>query len=264
MSARMGLMDGDYPSPDARKLFYDRLLEQLRADPEFDAVALTNRFRMVFSGNAPIEIDGKTYTEQRDRPNANFEQVTGGVLRRHRPEAARGPDVHRRRSRLAAAGGHRQRGVRARSTSARESALGRRFRTTSAGRHAGRARGATIVGVVSDRAHARAVQQPERGRQRLLRAVLRDAVRAGRHAGAVRQPVRDGRRQAARRRERRCARQRAAPRGDEGGSESAALLRRHAEEPARRRSSPRTASSRRCSRSSASSRSCSRRSASTA
>jgi hypothetical protein len=31
---------------------------------------------MVFSGNGPIEIDGKAYTERRDRPNANFEQVS--------------------------------------------------------------------------------------------------------------------------------------------------------------------------------------------
>jgi putative ABC transport system permease protein len=80
MSARMGLMDGDYPSNDARKLFYDRLLRDLRADPEFAAAAFTNRFRMVFSGSAPIEIDGKTYTENRDRTQANFEQVTSGFF----------------------------------------------------------------------------------------------------------------------------------------------------------------------------------------
>ncbi len=78
MSARMGLMDGDYPSSDARKLFYDRLLTQLRSTPEFGAVAFTSRFRMVFSGNAPIEIDGRSYDGT--RPNANLEQVTGGFF----------------------------------------------------------------------------------------------------------------------------------------------------------------------------------------
>ena len=82
MSARMGLMDGDYPTPDARQLFYDRLLRELRGHSEFEAVALTNRFRMVFSGNGPIEIEGKEYREKRDRPNANFEQVTRRLLRR--------------------------------------------------------------------------------------------------------------------------------------------------------------------------------------
>jgi len=80
MSARMGLMDGDYPSPAARRLFYDRLLRELRDHSEFGAVALTSRFRMVFSGNGPIELEGKEYREKRDRPNANFEQVTGSFF----------------------------------------------------------------------------------------------------------------------------------------------------------------------------------------
>jgi predicted permease len=80
LSARMGLMDGDYPSQDSRKLFYDRIVGELAKDPEFEAVALTNRFRMVFSGSGPVEIEGRVYKEKRDRPNANFEQVTGGFF----------------------------------------------------------------------------------------------------------------------------------------------------------------------------------------
>jgi predicted permease len=80
LSARMGLMDGDYPTADARKLFYDRLLRQLGANPEFDAIGFTSRFRMVFAGNGPIEIDGKTYKDKKDRPLANFEQVTGSYF----------------------------------------------------------------------------------------------------------------------------------------------------------------------------------------
>jgi putative ABC transport system permease protein len=80
MSARMGLMDGDYPSNDMRKLFYDRIVRELKDNPEFDAVALTTRFRMVFAGNSPIEIEGKTYKENKDRPQANNEQVTPGFF----------------------------------------------------------------------------------------------------------------------------------------------------------------------------------------
>jgi putative ABC transport system permease protein len=80
MTARMGLMDGDYPSPDSRKLFYDRLLRELPASPDFAGVGLTNRFRMVFSGQSLIEIEGKEYRDKRDRPNTNFEQVTGGFF----------------------------------------------------------------------------------------------------------------------------------------------------------------------------------------
>ncbi|MEO8360282.1 MAG: ABC transporter permease [Vicinamibacteria bacterium] len=76
MSARMGLMDGDYPDSEARKLFYDRLLTSLQNSPQFESVALTSRFQMVFAGNGPIEIEGKTYNNKGDRPQANFEQVS--------------------------------------------------------------------------------------------------------------------------------------------------------------------------------------------
>ena len=80
LSARMGLMEGEYPTPAARRMFYDRLLAQLTAHPDFEAVALTSRMRMVFSGAGPIEIEGRTYREKRDRPNANFEQVSSGFF----------------------------------------------------------------------------------------------------------------------------------------------------------------------------------------
>jgi predicted permease len=80
LSARMGLMDADYPTPESRKLFYDRLLRHLRNSPEFESVALTSRLRMVFSGSGPIEIEGKVYKDRRDRPNTNFEQVSAGFF----------------------------------------------------------------------------------------------------------------------------------------------------------------------------------------
>ena len=80
LSARMGLMDGDYPTPAARQQFYDRALRELSGHSAFAAVALTSRFQMVFSGSGPVEIDGKVYKEKKDRPNANFEQVTGSFF----------------------------------------------------------------------------------------------------------------------------------------------------------------------------------------
>jgi predicted permease len=80
MSARMGLMDGDYPTAAARQQFYDRLLRQLRADSEFEAATLTSRFRMVFSGNVPVEIEGRKYQQPGDRPNTNLELVSPGFF----------------------------------------------------------------------------------------------------------------------------------------------------------------------------------------
>ena len=80
MSARMGLMEGDYPTPEARRIFYDRLLRELQRSGQFESAALTSRFRMVFAGAAPIEIEGKVYQDRRDRPNTNFEQATGTIF----------------------------------------------------------------------------------------------------------------------------------------------------------------------------------------
>ena len=146
MSARMGLMDGDYPSDAARKTFYDRLVRQLRNRPEFAAVALTNRFRMVFSGSGAIEIEGRQYKDRRDRPTANFEQVTDGFFEvtgqrilqgRAFTEAdldTRGPIAI-----VNAAFADKHFG--------RDSALGRRFRTVDDNDQFGPWR--TIVGVVT-------------------------------------------------------------------------------------------------------------------
>jgi putative ABC transport system permease protein len=78
--ARMALMEGDYPTPGDRVRFFDQLLRELRSDPAFADAALTNRFRMAFSGFCPIEIEGRTYATESDRPNANFEQVSDGYF----------------------------------------------------------------------------------------------------------------------------------------------------------------------------------------
>lgn len=80
LSARMGLMDGAYPTADSRVMFFDRLTQQLESNTAYSAAALTNRFRMVFSGNAPIEVEGREYRDERERLAANFEQVTPGFF----------------------------------------------------------------------------------------------------------------------------------------------------------------------------------------
>ncbi len=76
IGARMGLMEGDYPTVVERKLFYDKLLREMRNTGQFEHVALTNRFRMTFSGNGPVEIEGNKYLDDSDRTNAQFETVS--------------------------------------------------------------------------------------------------------------------------------------------------------------------------------------------
>ncbi|HMD35057.1 MAG TPA: ABC transporter permease [Vicinamibacterales bacterium] len=147
LSARMGLMDGDYPSNDARRLMYERIVKELPLDPAFAAVALTNRFRMVFSGNGPIEIDGKVYSDKRDRPQANFETVTPGFfdVTGQRLVEGRGFNDDDLDSRQAVAIVNM---AFARRHFGTASALGRRFRVAvNNGRQFGPWR--TIVGVVS-------------------------------------------------------------------------------------------------------------------
>jgi predicted permease len=147
MSARMGLMDGDYPSPEARKAFYDRVVNDLKSVPEFEAVALTNRFRMVFAGNGSIELEGKTYQARGDRPNTNVEQVTPGFfdvtgqkLLEGRAFSDADLDSRQPVAIVNAAFARKHFGT--------ESAAGRRFRTTAPdGTRPGPWR--TIVGVVS-------------------------------------------------------------------------------------------------------------------
>ena len=80
ISARMGLMEGDYPTPESKKTYYDHLQQALAQAPEFEAAALTSRFRMVFDGNGRIEIEGRTYRDKGDRPSVSFEQVTGSYF----------------------------------------------------------------------------------------------------------------------------------------------------------------------------------------
>ncbi|HVF71224.1 MAG TPA: ABC transporter permease [Chthoniobacterales bacterium] len=75
-SARMGLMEGDYPTDDAKRQFFVRALRTLRSNPAFENAAMTDRFRMTFAPNAPYEIDGKTYQTDRDRPQDNWESVS--------------------------------------------------------------------------------------------------------------------------------------------------------------------------------------------
>ena len=89
---------------------------------QFEAVALTNRFRMVFSGSGAIEIEGKDVQAEQRPPERQLRAGHRRLLRRHRPEAARGPDVQRGRPRLEAAGRHRERGVRAEALRQRERA----------------------------------------------------------------------------------------------------------------------------------------------
>lgn len=79
-SARMGLFEGDYPTPEARQQFFVRALRGLRNDPAFETASMTARFRMTFANFGQYEVDGKTYVTDRDRPRGNSEAVSDGYF----------------------------------------------------------------------------------------------------------------------------------------------------------------------------------------
>lgn len=81
LGARIGLMEGDYPTAATRALFYDKLVRELRATPDFESAALTTRFQMMFAPQGPIEIEGKSYAQPSDRTIAQTENVSPDFAR---------------------------------------------------------------------------------------------------------------------------------------------------------------------------------------
>src|SRR5437667_1924595 len=75
-TARMALMEGAYPSEDARREFFIRAVRTLRANAQFEAAAMSDRFRMTFAPSGQYEVDGQNYLTDRDRPRGNFESVS--------------------------------------------------------------------------------------------------------------------------------------------------------------------------------------------
>jgi len=79
-SARMGLMEGDYPTDDAKHQFFVRALRSLRSNPAFESAAMTDRFRMTFAGGGQYEVDGQNYVTDKDRPRGQNESVSDGYF----------------------------------------------------------------------------------------------------------------------------------------------------------------------------------------
>ncbi len=79
-SARMGLMEGDYPNDQARYQFFVRAVRALRNAPAFEGAAMTDRFRMTFANFGQYEVEGQAYVTDRDRPQGNSESVSDGYF----------------------------------------------------------------------------------------------------------------------------------------------------------------------------------------
>jgi predicted permease len=74
-TARMALLEGAY-TEDGRREFFKRAVRELRPNPQFEAVALSDRFQMTFAGGGQYEVDGQNYLTDRDRPRGNYESIS--------------------------------------------------------------------------------------------------------------------------------------------------------------------------------------------
>jgi predicted permease len=79
-TARLGLFDADYPDDEARRRFYDALLEGLRADPAVEAAALTTALPAAGSPMLRVGIEGEVYADELDRPTVYVANVTPGYF----------------------------------------------------------------------------------------------------------------------------------------------------------------------------------------
>jgi len=148
LGARIGLMEGDYPTPASRALFYEKLVRELRATPEFESAALSTRFQMMFSAQVPVEIEGKSYAQPSDRTIAQAENVSPDFARTLGQKVVEGrylaDEDSDAREPIAVVNASF-----ARKHFGSESAIGRRFRTNSPdGKNPGPWR--RITGIVTD------------------------------------------------------------------------------------------------------------------
>jgi predicted permease len=74
-TARMALMEGAY-TEDGRREFFKHAVRELRANPQFEGAALSDRLQMTFAGGGQYEVDGQNYLTDRDRPRGNYESVS--------------------------------------------------------------------------------------------------------------------------------------------------------------------------------------------
>jgi predicted permease len=189
LSARMGLMDGAYPTSEARQ----GLLHAPGAAARREFVICGGRAHQPVSHGVFRQRAGRNRGTHLSRPHGSHaRELRAGdarILQRDGPEAGGWPRILGRRQRPASASGGGQCGVcrQALPTRAGDRPPVPHHR---AGRQPAR-RVANDRGRRLHGAHARPVQQPRRGRSGVLRAVLRPA---GRAAGpdARRQPVRNG------------------------------------------------------------------------
>jgi predicted permease len=79
-TSRLGLFEADYPDDESRQRFFDRLQEDISANPEVTSAALTMNLPASGASRDRIALEGVAYPEVRDRPLSWFTGVTPGYF----------------------------------------------------------------------------------------------------------------------------------------------------------------------------------------
>lgn len=79
-TARLGLFEADYPDDAGRLRFFDRLLEELRAEPDVVHAGLTLSLPALGSAGTRVALEGIAYPELRDQPFSNVNVASPGYF----------------------------------------------------------------------------------------------------------------------------------------------------------------------------------------
>jgi putative ABC transport system permease protein len=79
-TARIGLPEVQYGEAELQRTFFEELLPRLREVPGIEAVGLIQSLPALGAGMSRYAVDGASYTEDRDHPQARTIQLTGGTL----------------------------------------------------------------------------------------------------------------------------------------------------------------------------------------
>ena len=79
-TARLGLFESDYPDDEARVRFFDRLVEELSADPGVEAAGLTTTLPGLGAARVRVALEGTAYAEVDEQPLSSRNIITPGYF----------------------------------------------------------------------------------------------------------------------------------------------------------------------------------------
>lgn len=83
LTARMGLFETDYPTPDERNRFFHEVLDALAQEPEMLAASISSALPGSGGGGVPVQVDGESYVLDVDIPRARSQVVSVGYFDTH-------------------------------------------------------------------------------------------------------------------------------------------------------------------------------------